>query len=775
MKDSSLGVRVDEDCSGRGDVFVAKYKLNQRIVKILVNPVDDLGLGLSAVKGNLDVSVGYLFACTLYSVHWFRVRIRETGQQLGIPGLVYLGGKLFKSAAVVNACCSPHLPEESVVLLETGELFLFDLDSCLKDHSLSRKFKGTRLRVSWDNSANTGNNKWLGCEFSWHPRILIVARSDAVFLVDLRFEECNVECLARIEMLGTTGLLEKDQFVAFSKAGSDGFYFTVASNRLLLLCDVRKPMLPVLQWHHGLDNPCYIDVFRLSELRSHSRDSNYKWASDSGFCIIMGSFWNCEFNLFCYGPSLPASRGSSKISKVCKPFYAWGLPSDFSLSVHQCRCGTCLVKEEFIKDALPEWIDWRQKKDLVLGFGILDKNLSSQLFEPDEFGGFSLIRLMSSGKLESQRYCALWDFGKGFKEPHNEPLLHFESNLTHPVGEEEYKFPKKFKYLKLDYLQKFLNGNLASVLVSCLKNQSTSPQEKEPFNADFYKILCEMLKACGVLQSRSAPAVSDVLKDISLPSSIHEVALRRMWAGLPVDILHLAFTNYSEILEVIVDRTMSLEFLVVSDQLQLPPFFFRKPSSRSTKWSHKVQRGNDLVGPVLPIPILFTLGEVHKNRGLHVGEANEYSTELSFHCNEVIEVASEVQDGHVASLDDLIDGAWDASQKRKPFFLYKQVANLNKCSKERTTEDSFIYESDYNDERFATFISKVPENDSSGRMETAGPEIFDDLCPVELKFDAQAINFGEVELKTYKLLKRQFSNWQKGFSSYQDFCTKFQY
>ena len=51
---------------------------------------------------------------------------------------------------------------------------------------------------------------------------------------------------------------------------------------------------------HGLDNPCHINIFRLSELRSNSRDDTYKWASESGFCIILGSFQNCEFNLFCY-------------------------------------------------------------------------------------------------------------------------------------------------------------------------------------------------------------------------------------------------------------------------------------------------------------------------------------------------------------------------------------------------------------------------------------------------------------------------------------------
>ena len=41
----------------------------------------------------------------------------------------------------------------------------------------------------------------VSCEFNWHPRILIVARSDAVFLVYLRFDGCAMSCLAKVEML----------------------------------------------------------------------------------------------------------------------------------------------------------------------------------------------------------------------------------------------------------------------------------------------------------------------------------------------------------------------------------------------------------------------------------------------------------------------------------------------------------------------------------------------------------------------------------------------
>ncbi|MBA0687856.1 hypothetical protein Goari_015356, partial [Gossypium aridum] len=155
-------------------------------------------------------------------------------------------------------------------------------------------------------------------------------------------------------MLSPYAVVDEDQFLAFSRAGADGFQFVLASLSLLLLCDVRKPMVPLLRWAHALDNPCFIDVIRLSELRSQSRDDTYQWATESGFCIILGSFWNCEFRLFCYGPS-SANEGSvaMEISKFCKPF--------------------------------------------------LSRDLSKLVCESDEFGGFTLIRLMSSGRIEAQR------------------------------------------------------------------------------------------------------------------------------------------------------------------------------------------------------------------------------------------------------------------------------------------------------------------------------------------------------------------------------------
>ena len=230
-----------------GDVFVSNNHFNHKILKILMNPVDDF----EGISG--DSVVGYLMVCTLYAVHWYSVRIVKSSKA---PALDYLGCKLFKSSSIVSACCSPHLPEESMVLLENGALFLFDLESDVNCQKLNGYIKGSKFRVLWDDLRGSDNCKWLGIEFSWHPRILIVARSDAVFLVDFRLDKCNVTCLAKVEMLSPYAVGEKDQFLAFSRAGADGFQFVLASHGLLVLCDVRKPMMPLLRWAHNLDNPC---------------------------------------------------------------------------------------------------------------------------------------------------------------------------------------------------------------------------------------------------------------------------------------------------------------------------------------------------------------------------------------------------------------------------------------------------------------------------------------------------------------------------------------
>ncbi|XP_052180646.1 uncharacterized protein LOC127793905 [Diospyros lotus] len=720
LQDSKLNVR---DKGRDGQIFTSDRQFNHRIERLLVNPL--------AYSGNSS-TVGYLLACTMYSVHWLSVRIGELGVDTGKATLSFLGSKLFRSCSVVYACWSPHFPEESLVLLESGEMFLFDVDSCSNG-----SFSGKKLRVPWEDYASLGDGQWLSCEFSWHPRVLIVCHSSAVFLVDLRCEGFNVSCLLQIDALD-----------------SDDFCFVVATSCLLLVFDVRKPLVPLLQWTHDLSSPSYINAFPLSDVRSHYKNDRFKWASDSGHCIILGSFWHSEFSIFCYGPTLGGTV-ASEISRFSKSYYAWELPSEFSLSGRECHCGSCLLREEFSKDALPEWIDWQQKKEIVLGFGILDKGLHAKLSEPDEFGGFTLIRLMSSGKLEMEKYCASWEFMKVLKEGHKESSLP-EGTLLYAMGDQGYNFPKRFKYLKLDYLYAYMKGNLDKLLFTKAK-----------------KRIYGQFMASGFSSLRSYPAVLDMLKDIRLLSSIHEVALKKIYAGFPANLKQLAFCCYSELDEVLVDdKKVSLEFLDVPSQPQLPPYVFRRPSSRSSKWTHKVQPGVALVGPVLPTPVLLSLHKLHNKEG-DVLSAN---VELRNQCNEVIHVASEmsltgaatvVHNDHAVSLaDDTDEMPYSTIDKPTLFCLHKPAAFANELSTAGSVEESFVG----GDERFTTFISKTPKRElvPNSEMEMAGPELFKSLSPVELEFDDCAMPFGPNELKAFKLLRRQYSNFLHGFSAYQE-------
>lgn len=240
----------------------------------------------------------------------------------------------------------------------------------------------------------------------------------------------------------------------------------------------------------------------------------------------------------------------------------------------------------------------------------------------------------------------------------------------------------------------------------------------------------------------SPPLVSDVLKDTRFLTSIHEVALRRIWAVLPMDLLQLAFSSYSELLEVLEDqKKVSLEFLDVPSQPQLPPFVFRTPSRRSTKWSQKVQPSTAFVGPVVPTPVLFTL------RNLRMEEEEAYILSANAHvnnlCNEVFGVASEMATPGSVSLSDDKDTSCYSTLKENPFSLHKPAA----LSCEFSSMDPTQGDSVCNKENFTTFVSKAPVKElvSNNRTEMVGLELFNSLSPLDLKFDD--INVGPKELR----------------------------
>ncbi|KAH6756442.1 hypothetical protein C2S53_002443 [Perilla frutescens var. hirtella] len=804
VKDGVLGVH-----SRRENFFHILEEGNvnrQRITCLLVNPVDDFccnekGDGIFTKNNNVVAAVGFLMVCRKYSVYWYRVGINSTDKQnensVCLDCVGSTNAKMLMGKPIACACWSPHLTGDCLVLLESGELLLFDVNyfSGRKANSMFlgsgyNGFVNKKVQVPLsdklglkEESVSEGR-QWFGCDFSWHPRIFIVCHRNEILLVDSRSSgECNVCCLLKLEMLS---LGKNDRFFSLSRAGSDGFYFVVATRYLLLLCDVRKPFIPVLRWAHTVRNPRYMSVFRLPELRANAKETEYKLASESGYCVILGSFWDNNFSLFCYGPD-DNGDGSvrTEISKFCNSYYAWGFPSELSLSGSDCKCGSCLVREEFWKSSLPVWTDWRHKKELILGFGILKPDLSAQLSSFGSFGGFTLIRLTSSGKLEAQNYLAAWGSDKLSEAGHKRKSIQLKDSLLYDYDYSEYDGVKKFQHLKLELLNAFLKDKLATLIVKRrekIKESDIKAQRKYAGKSklNIHQEICRRLKAFGFSIMESPFNSSVVLKNISWPTSIHEIALKSACAALPANLLQLAFSSYLDFEEDLENQKEPLEFLDIPDQLQAPPFPFRKPSHRSNKWSTKVQPSDAIVGSILPTHFLTTLhklceDELKEERELYREESEAFSahTQFNFLCDKVVEVVREhisgsdvkIRDDFVSLADDTEDMSYQTQKLN--FSCYNPSAFLESPLR------MGIWKSGCENYTFSNYVFRRSQELACDLSEgIVGKELFDEGCPMELNFDDHTIDFGPMELEIFRTLKKQDLEFQRYFKPYQDYIIR---
>ncbi|XP_016449538.1 uncharacterized protein LOC107774499 [Nicotiana tabacum] len=742
-------------------LLVHNHKLNCRILRLLVNPVTVSEIDDSACLSTF----GYLLVCTLYSVYWYSVKMGVKG--VGSVTVDYVGSadrNLFKGCAVSHACWSPHLREECVVLLENGNLYLFDMGSCVRSRTLFAcdVLQGKKLQVLWDKLDRDG--EWLSCEFSWHPKILIVANSRAVFLVDLRSEKCKVCTLLKIEAVS---LGRSDRFLALSRVESDPFCFAVVSGRMLLLCDVRKPLMPLLRWVHGLNNPGYMIVLRLSDLRPSSIDDKWAWATESGRCILVGSFWDSEFALFCYGPGRNHGREFPEMSRLSKSVYAWSKPSSLSLSGRDCCCESCLMRADFSKDILPDWINWRQTEVLVLGFGILNNGLPIQLVDTDNSVGFLLVRLMSCGSLEAQRYTAAWDSEERSESPYGGKSLCSENNLLYDMSIGELELKKKSYYLNLDFLKGYLNGKLTKILS---RKHIDNQKESEENPAEVHLQICQKLKECGITRLRPSQTVFDVIRGISFPASIYEISIESICASLPNTLLGLAFSAFSRFPEVhLKPKKGSLELFDILDKLYPLPFPLHKCCIDET--SEKVQSPSSSSAPILPPPFLVAL------YSLQIAERDilPLDAEFRLQSDKVMKVAHEIGlshtgtepgDGCSVSVDADTECPSSVIEKMKPLCLHEPVA-FSDCNISKM--DSVGVEPD---KRFTSFIHKNHQEPvSSASKELTGMELFDEGCPVELKFNDSFIVLQANELETFKLLKQKDLGFQKSFQLYQEYLS----
>ena len=275
--------------------------------------------------------------------------------------------------------------------------------------------------------------------------------------------------------------------------------------------------------------------------------------------------------MLCYGPSLSVANDPSSL-------YVWELPHNLLSLAGKCLCGDCAIREAIMTESLPVWFDWQKKRVTVLGFGVLNKYLPT-LGSSDEF---TLIRLTSSGKLEAFKFNTSPDplNSLGVVSHRDSTCESDEVNLLYFPDDNIYT-SRWFKYLKLDYLSAYTKGNLAKFLESRIskKRSLASNKKSDPLSLTYHEELCEKLNLSGFGRDRCSSTVTAIFNSISSPTSVFDIALGETWPGLPIELLLLAFSYYTEVGCVLLDKKKSsLEFLSVPKFPQLPPFLLRKPS-----------------------------------------------------------------------------------------------------------------------------------------------------------------------------------------------------
>jgi hypothetical protein len=188
---------------------------------------------------------------------------------------------------------------EAAVVLETGEVLLFDLQRGWSTNNLNAKasynipqslnsstsYPVSTRRISRPRSKIAMRKKkikpppvsnpfeWWQCEYAWHPKTLLVAGSREVSLLDLRVKHgsvadqlgCsststeplvrnfNTSVVARVPGVGrAAGYLNRagasDVIQSFARADHDGSYeFCISTKKNLVLFDTRQPQAPLLQ------------------------------------------------------------------------------------------------------------------------------------------------------------------------------------------------------------------------------------------------------------------------------------------------------------------------------------------------------------------------------------------------------------------------------------------------------------------------------------------------------------------------------------------------
>ncbi|XP_038972629.1 uncharacterized protein LOC103716030 [Phoenix dactylifera] len=288
------------------------------------------------------------------------------------------------------------------------------------------------------------------------------------------------------------------------------------------------------------------------------------------------------------------------------------------LSARPFSSGDNIVRERFYKANGSKSAEWQQRKDVVVGFCVV---LSHLLNRHSKSAGFSLIRLTLPGRLEIQRYDSSWNLSGEKPE-----TLEFKDSIVYWMSEDDAVF-NRYNFFKIFYLYDYIKSNLFNALV--MQNSLSNHKEtnKVSLSHDIEELISNSLKFSNV-------SISDFVSDASIPTSIFEIASRRVLSCVRADLLPLVFKKYSDLFGN--QRDSSFEFLEVPSCLphnRLLPFFVGKPSIRSEKWSSKASPGEVLVGPVLPLSVLLALQQIDRPDAIDEQDDDP----LTLQCRSILE------------------------------------------------------------------------------------------------------------------------------------------
>ncbi|KAI5074553.1 hypothetical protein GOP47_0010514 [Adiantum capillus-veneris] len=299
---------------------------------------------------------------TPYQVHWLTSQFQDNDISLTSGGVENFD---YGTSHVV---WNPHLSGEAAVILRNGVVNVFNLTSSKSDVT-SFRFKMQDCRSIDDFSGLTSTvcnkrkrkrfvelkckastiNLW-SCEYTWHPRNLLVGGGTEIDLIDLRqkagsklFQSCLANAPSSTRLFSNCkGMTKVEHFTAIARGVHDDmFQFAAASTNHLTLFDIRQPKSPLLQWAHRMqpEPPGLLQMFSFKDTCSNLWNPHDKNVA-GGRVILACAFRSGDIQAFPYGPQPktypPKARHMCDLG-IAEKFFSWDFPVKLSTRKLECE------------------------------------------------------------------------------------------------------------------------------------------------------------------------------------------------------------------------------------------------------------------------------------------------------------------------------------------------------------------------------------------------------------------------------------------------------